>query len=207
MSAGAKRDYKSAVAVAEAFRDLFFGCYDRWYIAGSIRRGKSDVSDVDHVVIAKWADVADSCDLFATPKLTNLLWARLDDIIGSGIIKMSKHIYGTTGFRWGDKQRGIDFRGFNHEVLTTSDENWGSALAIKTGPPDFSRGLVTGLLEHGYRNKDGSVWTCDICTSCHRRGCEACDNTGLVPVNKLSVYTEEEFFTLAGFKYIEPGQR
>jgi hypothetical protein len=43
-----------------------------------------------------------------------LLWHQLDTLLRGSFV--SKHIYGETGYRWGEKLRGAEFRGHNHEV-------------------------------------------------------------------------------------------
>ena len=43
-----------------------------------------------------------------------LLWHQLDTLLRGSFV--SKHIDGATGYRWGEKLRGAEFRGHNHEV-------------------------------------------------------------------------------------------
>lgn len=210
-----KRSWAQANEDGRALRDLFpDACYSLWKSAGSVRRRRQSVGDIEHVIIPAF-DNLPSNTLFAEPERTNLLWYQLDALVKKGDV--SKAVYGASeGFKWGEKYRGVSFRGFTHELFTADADNFGSVLAIRTGPSDFSRLLVTGLLNRGMRNKDGYVWRCDPCpvVSCdgmYFKGdgpkCPECDSTGLVPVEKIPVPDERTFFELAGVKYLEPEQR
>jgi hypothetical protein len=159
MSSGTKRPWADAMADAESLRALFPPhCYERWEFAGSLRRRCPDVSDVEHVVIPAFGEVAVTMpgSLFSTRQRANLLWHHLDALWQGGTVE--RHIYGQTGMRWGKLYRGIDYRGCMHEFFTTDPENWGWQLLIRTGPAAYSQRVVTMLL-HGrqYRQQDGRL--------------------------------------------------
>jgi DNA polymerase/3'-5' exonuclease PolX len=152
-----------AVAMQDAcdFLRLFDGCYERWEVAGSVRRQCDEAGDVEHVLIARFDDVADPANLFAEKQRTNLVLHKLDALIrpaaGQTQGVMTKHNYNGT-VRWGERYRGVDFRGFNHELFIADADNWGPTLAMRTGPADFSTMLVTAMQSRGYRNRFGYVW-------------------------------------------------
>lgn len=211
MSTGTRRPLDDAIGCCDRFRELFRGTYHEWHFAGSIRRAKPTVGDAEHVVIPKWETVP-GLDLFQTPELVNAVWRAADKLLAAG--RIQKHIYGTSGFRWGGKARGIEFGGMLHEIYLAEPDNGGSVLAIRTGPAEFSKRLVTGLLKNRLRNKGGSVWECKLCPDCDDveawrgpRECSRCDGTGLVPVCPISVVTERQFFSLAGVEWVEPEDR
>lgn len=213
----AKRSLAQAIGDAQAFLSLFAGTYERWEIAGSVRRRKPEVGDIEHVVMPKF-EILPSDDLFATPTACNLLLRRCDELFAAGAI--ARHVYGSNphgapSYRWGELNRGCDFRGFNHEIFSATLHNWGSKLAILTGPADFSTTIVTRLHDGGYRNFQGHVWSCDQCPErtvapvahkCEKR-CPHCQGTGLKPVRLFPVPTEQEFFHLAGMVWVEPEKR
>jgi DNA polymerase/3'-5' exonuclease PolX len=193
MSTGLKRSHAVAIADAEAFRALFDGCYERWEIAGSVRRCKPEVADVEHVVIPKIGPVA-SGGLFNEQADANLLWSKLDALVELSTV--AKHLYtsshadGSTSVspRWGDKYRGVDFRGFNHEIFTANPRNWGSILTIRTGPAQFSERMVTMLHPRGLQNDGGFVR--------YKR-------TGAI----YETPTEESFFIACGQSFVAPEGR
>ena len=209
-TATAKRPLAEARLDARDFAELLLAdsLAERWTTAGSVRRGVPHVGDVEHVVIPRFGEVKAGDSLFAETKTANLVWHRLDQLVAAGILR--QHIYGATGPRWGDKYRGVDFRGFCHEIFTADPDNWGMQLAIRTGPPDFSRRLVTGLLEGGFRNQHGRVWLCDRCEANRRcpRECSACQGTQLVPRgDPIPAADEETYFKLCGVEWAEPRDR
>jgi DNA polymerase/3'-5' exonuclease PolX len=185
-TATAKRSYVTALIDAEAFRALFpADCYERWEIAGSLRRHKAEVSDVEHVVIPRI--VQQPAGLFGAMEPTNLLWHHLDALVEGQTL--SKHLYGETGYRWGDKYRGVDWRGFNNEIFCATPENFGSILAIRTGPAEFSQAAVTRMKQAGmYRQQDGGV-------------------VHVQSGDKVPTPDEETFFKFCGMRYVSPEDR
>lgn len=206
-----KRSWAQANEDGRALRDLFpEACYSVWSSAGSVRRRRQEVGDIEHVIVPAF-DNLPSNTLFAEPERTNLLWFHLDALLKLRG-ELEKAIYGATGPRWGEKYRGVSFRGFTHELFTADADNLGSVLAIRTGPADFSQKLVRNLWDRGYRNKDGYVWRCEPCPRIHGT-CAAdgkaciCEGTRLIPASKVAVPDEETFFDLCGVKYLSPEAR
>ena len=149
-----KRSWNDAITDIHALMDNidFDASCVQWNVAGSVRRRCPEVSDIEIVFMPRFGDVASS-DLFSTPRKVNLLWHRLEELISIGVIEKAK--YGDIqNNRWGDKYRGVLFRDFKFEFFIADHDNWGPQLAIRTGPAEFSKKLVTGLLRHGYK-KDG----------------------------------------------------
>jgi DNA polymerase/3'-5' exonuclease PolX len=156
-----RRPWAQALAQAEAFREMFPpSCYDAWVFAGSLRRRCTDVGDIEHVVMPRWGDVEIGGGLFAERKTVNLLWHRADELLRERFI--SHHIYKTANngltTKWGDKYRGAEFRDCCHEIWTANRDNWGSVLAIRTGPTEYSKMLVNALQRRGFVNAEGYVW-------------------------------------------------
>lgn len=227
-----KRTWREAMADAIAFRDLFPStCYERWEVAGSLRRRVAEVGDVEHVVIPRVGQQRDG--LFGEPKPVNLLWHHLDAMLHGGAV--SKHLYGTAGTRWGPKYRGSEYRGRCHEIWTADADNFGAQLAIRTGPGDFSRRLVTSLQGHGYVNDGGYVWDKSAVTCpCGWSGtfvgllrvrpgeapealwtngegepvvCPGCRRGDRLGMTRVSVPGEQQYFALCGMRWIPPEAR
>ncbi len=193
MSTSIKRSLAQAQADAEAFRRMFPPqAYERWEIAGSVRREKPEVGDIEHVVIPRFGEVDAGAGLFADPVRVNLLWHHLYELVGSG--KVTKHLYmnSTTGAvspRWGELYRGVDFNGFNHEIFLTTPEMWGSTLLIRTGPAEYSKYVVTAVKDNGiYRQQDGGL-------------------IDVVSGARIPTPTEEEYCRLCGVPWINPRAR
>lgn len=162
-----------AVADAHAFRDLFEG-FEHWVVAGSVRREVPTVGDVEHVVVG-WK-----------------VREQLDTMVDGGLFahpnrEITKAVYPDGRHRWGDRYRGVMFRGFRHEVFFADPDNFGAILAIRTGPADYSRWLVTRLRERGTPMEDGFVT----------------DRNGEI----LPCASEESFFLRCGERWESPKRR
>lgn len=190
MSTGEKRPLHRAMADAEKLRMLFEGCFERWTIAGSVRRQKPEVGDIEHVVMPKMGEVPGN-GLFADPKPVNLFWHRADELLAKGAI--TKHVYQTkkgAQYKWeGDKYKGMDFAGFNNEIFTATPQNWGAILLIRTGPADFSKMMVEKFLKGGmYRQQDGVL-------------------IHVATKQPVSVPDEETYFRMLGMPFIKAEDR
>ncbi len=176
-----KRSLSEACQDALDFQALFpMPLITRWHVAGSVRREKPFVGDVEHVVV---------------PVNVEAFWRHLESLVSdpndmfSGNGPLTKHVYPNGSLRWGEKYRGVDFRGFNHEIFLADKDNLGAILAIRTGPADYSKMLVTAMLNGGrYRQQGGYV---------------VCRETGEI----RSVPEENNFFAACGVPYIAPQKR
>lgn len=186
MSQARKSNVYEATMAGWKLSELCAGTTARWELAGSIRRGRPFVGDVEHVVVPLVKEVPGR-DLFATPERTNLLWSRLDDLLERGLV--TKAVYGDhQRSRWAQKMRGLMFMGFKHEIYTTPLDNWGATLLIRTGPAEYARRFVTELKRRGYEHRDGRAW----------------------PVGRkwsVSVSDERTAHALAAMPYRKPTQR
>lgn len=116
-------------------------CY-RAEIAGSIRRKKNKVKDIEIVCIPK-------------PFQTGLFENGIASIINQYKKIKGELIYGQCKYT----QRIIPMqneREIKLDLFMTSDpEKWGLLLAIRTGSADFSKKLASRWVELGYHSRDG----------------------------------------------------
>lgn len=174
-----------ASSVAELLlRDLRDGC-ERIEIAGSIRRRRENVGDIEIVAIPKFA-----FDLLGGRGYSELDGAidRLMDISLIGIwLAPTK-----TGDRY--KQFKLFYKGLDLcklDLFIVSQETWGCQFAIRTGPASFSHRLVTprrhgGLCPAHLRFKDGRLWHNEVA---------------------LETPEEKDVFDFLGLPWCEPWQR
>jgi hypothetical protein len=233
---GQRRPLKDAIDDALAMRAMFLEfTYTCLKLAGSVRRKKIEVGDIDYVVRPNFGEVVDPTNLFALPRVANLFFHRMDELVAAGQIE--KHFRtddksGKPVYCWGDTQRRVMFRGYVHEFCCAEVANWGSTLAVKTGPGGYSKMLVTALQAQGYVCRDGFFvfnkrdLTCSLCgwrgtepkyakeplpgdEPAHQGGegawwvCRVCGKGAGLAMAPVAVPEEEDFLKLCGVK-IEP---
>ena len=121
---------------------------DRIEIAGSIRRQKPEVGDVEIVLIPKPLR-----DLFGEP------------LFGANRIEEMLLRDGFVFTKNGElfKQAKLPGGGVNFDIFLTTPEKWGMVYTIRTGSADFTHWLVTsrqqgGALPSNMKVADGRIW-------------------------------------------------
>jgi DNA polymerase/3'-5' exonuclease PolX len=188
----------------------------RLELAGSVRREKQDPKDIELVAIAG-IESEERCDLFGqvvSVTLVNRLEDRLQELLEL-----------PAGWAWQlDEElprNGPRYKRLRHKVLgiccdlfLTSERGWGGAMAIRTGPADFSQALVTLARRQGKHVADGYLihgHPKPRLENLHRPGANSdeeypCPKGAACP---LIIPTLEEgaFFAALGLPYWDPAAR
>lgn len=153
-------------------------------VAGSIRRGKPEVKDIE-LVAEPYYDHSPPNLFGEAGAQTSRLEEKIAELVGSGQLAFDKQTK-----RNGPKYKRLCLPGHEMaiDLFIANAANWGNILAIRTGDADFSRALVTsrvfgGLMPTDMRQKDGMLWR------------------GSQPVE---CFTEEDFFMHLGLFEIPP---
>ena len=123
---------------------------DRIEIAGSVRRGAAIVGDLELVAIPKRRGLLPDHG-------ASLLDEKLVALVSDGRLVRDQG-----GERY--KRFGIPaVQGLNLDLFISCADRWGVIFALRTGPADFSKALVTprkygGRLTDGLAVHDGRVW-------------------------------------------------
>ncbi len=193
MSQGAALRWAEAHAVATELVGLLADACERIEIAGSIRRRKGEVHDIEIVAISRvaWSSAA---GLWGDVDTTN--WFSLDalvgDLIRDGLLTpRAVEIHRRdgmveTGQRMGDAYKALVYRGMPVDLFITDQDRWGCIYALRTGPGDWNTRLVTECRRHWRRVEDGRVLY-------HNR---------VIPTP-----SEEAFFAALGVPWVEPADR
>lgn len=188
-----------AQKVAESLAGVLSPHCERVSIAGSVRRQKSEVKDIELVLIP---DTEWTTDLFGEPdQKRNLLY----DAVHKGIKEKYYCVEwikpGTDKITpWHIKPDGKYWRGNMYpagglpvsdasikvDIFLATPQNWGAIFLIRTGSADFSQAVVTHALRVGYKFDEGFL-TC--------RG------------HKVETPDEQTVFDRLGLQYIEPQNR
>ena len=142
-----KRDEGMALAyareMADALVDLLAPACERIEIAGSVRRGKARPNDIEIVAIPRWLYSEDYRETGARANELNLL---CDELLTQGTLEKRPDSRGR--YCWGTGiKRAVFFRGQDYAPVAlfqvVEPRQWGVIYAIRTGPGDFDRLLVT----------------------------------------------------------------
>lgn len=145
---------RDAKAIADYLVSRMTPFCHRIEIAGSIRRGRQDVKDIEIVAIPRWTTRhAGRVTLFdEEPERVNLLyqWATRETAEGGGLHGYLRWIKpGVSKITpWPPKPEGKYWRGVVDErikldLFLASRDNYGLVLAIRTGSAEFSQALMT----------------------------------------------------------------
>jgi DNA polymerase (family X) len=148
MSDGTRMSLPFAKHLAEQMIDLLKPYCERIAVAGSIRREKPDVGDVEICLIP-----AMQPDLLGE-------WHYSPDLISEALTN-DGFVLPKNGDHF--KQAKLPNGGVTFDIFLTTPECWGVIFTIRTGCAEFSHKLVTprnqgGLLPSYLRVKDGRVW-------------------------------------------------
>jgi DNA polymerase/3'-5' exonuclease PolX len=174
------------------------GC-EQIEIAGSVRRGKPEVKDIE-IVAVPTIEMREARNLFneeVGEHRVNLLEVALADLVDGPVWGMDPKLR-----RNGDRYKRLwnIMEAIAVDLFITTSAGWGGALAIRTGPADFSQALVTlalrqrkhvadGYLVHGHSKPEG--------------GCPKGPTCPLI----VPTPTEEAFFEALGLRWCEPKDR
>lgn len=151
-------------------------------IAGSLRRKRSEVKDIEIVAIPKVVVVkAESPDLFDTNTVSSTVRDPL----------FIEAVYGLGGIAKGKPETGrqiqiLTSEGIMIDLFLARPENWGYILTVRTGSGDFGKALFGRANKLGYKG-DGGMLTKDG--------------------KPIDVRTEEEYFGLLRMRMPDPKDR
>ncbi len=183
-----KKKYPRALAMevaAELCRELKPACV-RMVVAGSLRRRKEQVGDVEILFIPMFEEVPDG--LFDV-RLENRADQVLQALIGRGVIKARENVNGSTA--WGAKNKlAMHVRtGVPVDLFTATAENWFNYLVCRTGGAQSNLNIAMAAQGKGWKwNPYGAGFT---------------NHVGELE----RVESEADVFRLAGLPYKEPWER
>ena len=137
-------NYRKALEVAEKYHLLLRPWCERIEIAGSLRRQKTEVHDIEFCCIPRTVESG----LFGDEKMSHPQFVEAVDSL--------EKIKGSPLGRY--VQRKLP-EGLNLDIFICTKENWGYQLAIRTGPASFSRDMVIKNIKRmGLKPDEGYIW-------------------------------------------------
>jgi DNA polymerase/3'-5' exonuclease PolX len=194
MSQG-KRRYPLAQAqtLAESFAAMLGEHVERVAIAGSVRRKREDVGDLEIICLTKPYPSQPAMFDEASGDRTILdeLLAQRTPLVAAGWQLGAKN--GTLY-----KQFTHITSGLNADVYVVPDERaWGSSLVVRTGPWYFARSLMQRAIKLGMRFSDGFLLHNHLHVCTKGAGCP-----DIIPL-----LTEREVFDRLRIEWMEPAVR
>jgi len=182
-----KPKYPRAVAL-DVCRDLvkqLGPVCERLIIAGSLRRRKEEVGDVEILFIPKTGTVY-TTSLFG--EQGSLADAHIEDMITTG--RLIKRPNKNGGFTYGAKNKLMIHAasGVPVDLFTATEVNWWNYLVCRTGPAESNARIASLAIAKGFR------WS--------PYGAGFTEGRRIIPMN-----SEREVFAFVGLDYLEPWER
>ena len=134
-------ELNKALEIANRVKDALTPYCDRIEIAGSIRRRKPEVHDIEIVCIPKMQIIG------GKPSVLSGF---------ASIVMQWKKVKGEPGGKYTCRELP---EGINLDLFMTTADSWGYIYAIRTGSAEFShRVLACGWVKKGYHGKEGILY-------------------------------------------------
>lgn len=195
MSQGKPIPLAQARQAAGELLELLQPACERIAIAGSIRRAKPMVADIELVALPAFVEHT-SLDLWATPVMVNQLTGpagRLQHLLAWGEIGVRQvAVHRASGeteqqTRQGEAYQALEYRGLPVDLfIVRPPAQWGVIFALRTGPGDWNTRLVTDAHRFLRRVADGQVYRSGKPVPCPE---------------------EEDFFAAIGQRWVPPAER
>lgn len=160
MSTGAQIPRYDAIAIFQEIAQLLDPVCERIELAGSLRRGKPVVGDIEIVCVPKLR--SESLDLFGSAtKVAQRELELVDHLVETGVLEDRLSSDGKRAR--GEKFQRMRYKGVPVDIFAVIfPAQWGVIMTIRTGPADFSQRLVTpkpyGMMPLGMRVKEGALY-------------------------------------------------
>jgi DNA polymerase/3'-5' exonuclease PolX len=155
MGGEGKMEWVKAHKIAKEIVEYLMAYCDRIEIAGSVRRHKPEVGDIEIVIKPKMILNPQSV-LFGEARLTDFTETGIKNAMDSGILAIhpkDKKMGEKYKKMWSPKgQVQVDL------FIVRPPATWGVIFTLRTGPADFNKRIVTECRDHGIKVEDGQVW-------------------------------------------------
>lgn len=168
-----------AEEIANEVLKLLEPCCERIVIAGSIRRRKPEVGDIEILAIPKYGGL--SCHV-------NLLDQEILDLMHRGILDFRLSKRGRSAFGQKNKLLVHLPSGLALDVFSTDEQCWWVALVIRTGGANTNKRIATAAIREGW----------------HLQAYGAGFST---PQGDIVCKSERDVFELVGLRYLPPEER
>lgn len=174
-----------AMQVAEEIVFSFASCCERIEIAGSLRRKKPEVGDIEILFVSK--DSIDPMSLFFE-KIGNQADVCIRELEANGILARRLNMLGRQVYGPKNKLMRHVASGIPVDLFETTEECWYNALVCRTGPAELNKAIAAAAIAKG--------WHWNVYGPGFSRPDEA-----------HPVRSEREVFEFVGLPYSKPDRR
>lgn len=180
---------QDAVPIAEKFVEYLTPHCHRIVVAGSIRRRKPFVKDIEILMVSKKGSQADPNDLFDRQIARPAAAIALDELLKLGVI--TKRLSKIGNESWGPENKlAVHAKsGIPIDFFLVPERNWWNALVVRTGPAKSNKAIASAALARGWK------W--------HAYG----DGFDRGEHEKFVVKQERDAFDHVGLPYLPPEKR
>lgn len=173
-----------AKVIAHRFKDDIEQLCQSITIAGSIRRKKAFVGDIEIVCVPKHGQAIPPGEMFQRKVnlVRNHIWHHNGGYGDTRLYFIKKGGPRYCQFLW---------FGMQIDCFMTTPEQYGRMLSLRTGPAEYSKKMAARWKELGYKGHDGELVHID----------------GEEHRYKPKFPTEKSFFDFLGWEYVEPESR
>lgn len=185
--------YADALPIAKRFVAFLARHCTRCVIAGSLRRQRPLVSDIEILFVPKLTTVTDFGDMFGAKIELSAAGIAVDALLKGGIIK--KRPNKNSSCTWGSQNKlaiHVD-SGIPVDFFATTEECFFNALVVRTGPAESNVRIASAAKRLGWN------W--------HAYGSGFSRPAGPQRTETLAVKSEREVFDHVQLPYLEPHLR
>ena len=177
------------LAVARALVQALQPVCERLVVAGSLRRGRPDIGDVEILYIGRSEDRPVPGDMFAS-RLADLAEIRIAELENSGVLSRRPNVNGGTAYGPKNKLMLHLPTGVPVDLFSATPANWFNYLVCRTGPAESNLAIATAAQARGWRwNPYGPGFS------------------NLATGDRHPVSSEAEVFEFVGLPHLEPKSR
>ena len=180
------------VAVAREIVRVLEPCCSRLIVAGSLRRRKNEVGDVEILYIPKRVRAVDPSDLFQQTVMVNETDKVIEDLLAKEILTKRLNVNGSETWGPENKLSVHRFSGIPVDLFSTNEACWFNYVVCRTGGADTNTRIATQANKKGWKwNPYGPGFTQ---LPSHGHG-------------KFRVACEQDVFSFVCLPYQEPWER
>jgi len=190
-----------ALSLAQNLLEELAPSCERIQIAGSIRRGKREVKDIEIVALPSIVE-SKVVDMFGKVISTSMESALDTILIARLLTDTSPWEKDEEVKRWGSRYKRLRHRetGVVCDLFLTDELRWAYQITIRTGPWKFSKAIITLALRRGWHFTDSLL---HLHPKANGQPCLS--GKGCSFVKKIN--TEAELFNALSLPWCEPADR